>query len=71
MEEFWVVNDSVALKITYSTKIPRAKDNQQEKFRNSRPLEVFARVDNESYNLKFRQCSIWALCGLIFGYETI
>jgi excinuclease ABC subunit A len=26
---------------------------------------MFARVDSESYNLKFRQCSIWALCGLL------
>ena len=28
-------------------------------------MGAFARVDSESYNLKFRQCPIGALCGLL------
>jgi hypothetical protein len=32
-------------------------------------VATFARVDGESYNLKFRQCPIGALYGLLQGFE--
>jgi hypothetical protein len=70
VEEFWVVKKFCRGNIASSKKHPRFSFNlKQAHSRKMLPVAPFARVDDESYNLKFRQCPIEALCGLSPGYH--